>query len=377
MERLDRRYPELDGLRGIAIFMVMAFHFLLVPRWLHVPLLENSGILVTIISHMIHVGWIGVDLFFILSGFLITRILIHTKDKKSYFKNFYARRALRIFPLYYLALLVWIYIEDFFPLGVKNGIDEHYLSYLFSYTSNFLIVHKGWSALPMPLVHFWTLAIEEQYYLIWPIFIHFLNKKSIMILCFVLFLSSLCVRHVFLTNENHLMANIYSFSRLYALIMGSFLALVFHRDFNEKKIAAIGIVSALVIISYLFLAEDFYFKKVEDLVPVVAVFFVSIVALASLPGKYNFTRTLKHALQNPFLVWMGRRSYCFYIVHQFIIVYFVTSGLSIRLMPLVIKNSVFLTFLYYFIFPFAVTAIIGEISWNVFESKFLRLKKYF
>src|SRR5438552_18698600 len=94
-DRSDSHLPALDGLRGVAIFMVLVFHF-----WQSLPNLHLSPTAQRALS-LLSIGQKGVDLFFVLSGFLITGILLRTKSRPRYFRNFYARRALRIFPLYY------------------------------------------------------------------------------------------------------------------------------------------------------------------------------------------------------------------------------------------------------------------------------------
>lgn len=372
-----KRYEELDGLRGVAILMVLTLHFFAFPNWLGGPLLKNPDQLARFIGHIANSGWIGVDLFFVLSGFLITRILTNTKDEDSYFIKFYARRALRIFPLYYLALFLWLILERFFPEKVRTGADEYYLNYLFSYTSNLASAYKGWSIVPIPLQHFWTLEIEEQYYLLWPISIYLFNKKTSILLCFALFLISMILRHYFLFQENHLMAYYFVLSRLYPLVMGSFLGLIFTQDLSEKKIILLGATSLFLLILSSFLITDFSTEKLGRLAPLISVFFTSVVALVCLPGKYQLTRDLKKPFRSSFLIWMGRRSYCFYIIHQPICVYLITSGLFVTCMPPFVGKSSYLLIFYYFIFPFILTAIFAEISWRIIESKILELKKYF
>jgi peptidoglycan/LPS O-acetylase OafA/YrhL len=90
-----QRIPALDGVRGLAVTMLVLSHFMISDHW-HGNAVWN----------VLHGGWLGVDMFFVLSGFLITGILIDTKSSKSYFLNFYKRRTLRIFPLYYFCLLI-------------------------------------------------------------------------------------------------------------------------------------------------------------------------------------------------------------------------------------------------------------------------------
>ena len=160
------RIRELDGLRGIAVLAVINRHYLAwYPR-------AGSAY-----------GWLGVDLFFVLSGFLITSILLGLRKKEHYFKIFYARRALRIFPPYFLALIVYLALS--FGMG-RPGTWGLWLQYVFYYTSLFvgppsqlrsvspvvpLVVAGGLSV-------FWSLSVEEIYYTIWAPVVRFTNQAA-------------------------------------------------------------------------------------------------------------------------------------------------------------------------------------------------------
>jgi len=147
----------LDGLRGIAILIVMLHHFEF--------LLPGGSWMADTVKGIFYTGWSGVDLFFVLSGFLITGILIDTRDAQNYFSSFYARRILRIFPLYY-AVLTLLVIVALHPTQI----------YYYLYLSNWLILIKdGWQ--PNVAGHFWSLAVEEQFYLIWPLCIWLVPKR--------------------------------------------------------------------------------------------------------------------------------------------------------------------------------------------------------
>lgn len=163
----------LDGLRGFAVSFVLLYHFL--PKTLSI---SHNSFLYTFWDTFWLMGWAGVDLFFVLSGFLITGILYKTKHQPSYFKNFYIRRFLRIFPAYYLLIIFSIFF-----------FSEHNVSFWYwLYFSNFDI-ELGIPFHPILCVA-WSLAIEEQYYLIYPSIVYFLNdKKWIFLLIFLIFVS--------------------------------------------------------------------------------------------------------------------------------------------------------------------------------------------
>ena len=151
----------LDGLRGIAIILVMLFHFELYD-------FGEIGL---------GVGWVGVQLFFVLSGFLITRILLadraHTLS--AYLKKFYWRRSLRIFPLYYAYLLVlslaFLFLNFPPTLGEKAP-------WLYSYTYNYTRLSPAWTH-SIFFTHLWSLSVEEQFYLLWPLFIFFVRGRAL------------------------------------------------------------------------------------------------------------------------------------------------------------------------------------------------------
>ena len=145
----------LDGLRGLAVLLVL---------WGHTPL-ELLGAINAKLSFIVQPGYLGVDVFFVLSGFLITRILLADRGKPKALKNFLIRRFLRIFPIYYLTILVLVFIEP-----------GAYLLYSFFYLSNyyFPFVHGDPELFRTPLSHGWSLAVEEHYYLFWPLLVMWL-----------------------------------------------------------------------------------------------------------------------------------------------------------------------------------------------------------
>jgi peptidoglycan/LPS O-acetylase OafA/YrhL len=168
------RIPELDGLRGIAVVMVLIFHY--INNQLS-PLDLESGILSTL-KVTTSFFWSGVDLFFILSGFLIGSILLKYKGQKNYFKTFYIRRFLRIVPVFYLLLICYILLREINIPDPGNFLfrDELPLFPFFLFLQNY--VQAAYDTFgPVPLGPTWSLAVEEQFYLILPSIIFFTPKK--------------------------------------------------------------------------------------------------------------------------------------------------------------------------------------------------------
>ena len=131
------------------------------------------------IQRLTGAGWVGVDLFFVLSGFLITSILYEAKQSDGYFKNFYMRRVLRIFPLYYGVLFVAFAVVPLFhpyQTGFYKTISHNQI-FLWTYLQNYVqLPWEGWAG----FTHFWSLAVEEQFYLVWPAVVFLLNRRALM-----------------------------------------------------------------------------------------------------------------------------------------------------------------------------------------------------
>jgi peptidoglycan/LPS O-acetylase OafA/YrhL len=179
--------PALDGVRAVAFLLVVFAHINLSFGG------ENAGEGWSLwVSKIFRGGWVGVDLFFVLSGFLITRILLDARQTDGYFRNFYARRALRIFPLYYgfLALM--------FALAVVKPDRFHYstadqASLLLYYYNFHAAFHTGLTGVH----HFWSLAVEEHFYLFWPAAVYFLRVRSLAKLSLAMIALSLTLRVMF------------------------------------------------------------------------------------------------------------------------------------------------------------------------------------
>jgi peptidoglycan/LPS O-acetylase OafA/YrhL len=159
--------PSLDGIRALALLMVMAHNAILVDPG---PL----GPVGRLVYKALDTGWVGVTLFFALSGFLITRILLDTREEPGAWRHFMVRRTLRIFPLYYLTLALFFIVLPVLGLQPDSAaMDAPHQWWLWTYTVNWSKPEWSGSA---TFPHFWSLAVEEQFYLVWPLFM--LNVRT-------------------------------------------------------------------------------------------------------------------------------------------------------------------------------------------------------
>jgi peptidoglycan/LPS O-acetylase OafA/YrhL len=214
-----KRIKSLDGVRGLAVSMVIISHLMFLSNY-------NENFLWKFLKN----GWMGVDLFFVLSGYLITSILIASKSKKNYFRNFIIRRTLRIFPLYYAVLIIVLICLFFY----QNGNFQNLVWY-FTYTSNIgMAINDNWLHVGgnLELSHFWSLAVEEQFYLFWPLIIYFIPNKYIPFLAFLMVICGPEIRILIgeWMNSETMAAYVMTPARMDSLAGGALLASLYQND---------------------------------------------------------------------------------------------------------------------------------------------------
>jgi peptidoglycan/LPS O-acetylase OafA/YrhL len=334
---LTRRYlPQLDGLRAIAVLVVLAVHCITVPQ---------QGRVAWVMRHTLSNGWIGVDLFFALSGFLITSILLGEKSQPHYFRNFYARRALRIFPLYYLVILIVAALAPMHPLWP-----------FLTYTSNLwgLITHREW-----PLMgHVWSLAIEEQFYLVWPLLVHRLDARALRRLCWIVIAVTPLLRVAVPPGASYFA----TFCRLDVLAMGALLALTPRIDLRRARIAC-AILSVVCVAMWVTKQLDFrklFFNAIGlTIVDATLTLIVCLAVADALPF-----------LRNRLAIAIGRASYGLYLLHYPIalaVAAYAQQELGDSWTRTLVVAAVSL----------GGTLGLATLSWVAFERPILRLKKRF
>jgi peptidoglycan/LPS O-acetylase OafA/YrhL len=346
---LSRHIPQLDVLRGIAVLMVMLSH---VSG--NVPSLHLNSVF--------HYGWIGVDLFFVLSGFLITGILLRTKGQPGYFTNFYVRRILRIWPLYLCVLAFGFLLVPILQPQLRPTVLEQchpWQSYLF-FIQNLLVPESGKFG---PLQITWSLCVEEQFYLVWPLIVLLCSPKSIVKLAVVAFLVSLGLR--FASAYNWLEIDFYhnTLCRFDGLAMGSLAAIVLPR-LKERTLQLHAPWIAAAAILGLIASVPLGIAKWTS-PAIVSLFFLAIMCLSVAWRRFPEAR---------FLAFTGRISYGLYLLH--VVAYDVVRDQHFRkvlaLTPIIVINDIIVA-----VCSLLLAYGLAWASWKVLESPVLSLKRYF
>lgn len=369
---MSRYVKSLDGVRAVAVLLVMLFHY-------RIYSFGSAGI---------GLGWIGVQLFFVLSGFLITRILLKEKENnlEFYLKKFYWRRSLRIFPLYFGYLFA---VSVVFFITRQPSFLGDKLPYLYTYTFNFTRLFPDWKHSPVS-THLWSLSVEEQFYIFWPFFVYFLSSKSLrigvgsilLLVPFFRWALGYYLSHFGNLQPEAIGEAIYwcTFSHIDAFALGGAVS-VFDLEHKIKKPAYLllgtgllailaGGVNALYLMQY---DPDFEISSlgypiggmhnlqhVWSYTLLNITFAALIVFLLSLQGKKNI-------FTNPLLVSIGRVSYGMYLFHW---VMLAAYSVAVRKLPVAVNSLVLFTVYFFLVYGVAL------VSYHVYEKRFLRLKDW-
>jgi peptidoglycan/LPS O-acetylase OafA/YrhL len=343
----------LDGFRGCAVLLVILFHYL--PR-------AGLGPFVLLASF----GWTGVDGFLVLSAYLITTILHRQQGSSNFFQNFYMRRALRLFPLYYAILLLTVLLTPFFHIQWRLG----HLPFFFYATNLALAWDQSLGSVgPFNFRHFWTLALEEQFYLLWPWFVGSrLSREALIKICWIGMGAALCLR-IILVIQNTNPWFIYESlpTRIDSLFAGAILALV---PLPSVRTAWMGLVGGLAaFVAVVLIAHTMWFSSKPMMTvgySILAVFYTSILALA----LHSSTLVARFLSFKP-LRFYGRYSYGLYLWHYLFsaqIERFVVWMVEIIHIPAIASLLAFAVVLT------GATAI-AVLSFYLIEEPFLRIKR--
>ena len=345
---LPQYVPALDGLRGIAVSLVVIYHC-------HTKL--GDGLL----SRFAEYGWAGVNLFFVLSGFLITGIIIEGREDEHFFRNFYARRALRIWPVYVLLLLLnYVLVPCLLEHNPQHAwritSTAPWLYYALFVQNLFAI------ALPGPIGPTWSLAIEEQFYLVWAPIARRISLRHLVIVLIAAFVASPAIRGW----NTGLLTPTHTLIHLDGLAIGSLIAVLLRMDVFSRPVwrklglagIALGVFGvALMLYRGTAFADTFLALGFGGML---------IAAIVSEPGSGLYARAL--------CAWplksIGTVSYGLYMMH--ILVFVVIGSFEFRMLRYGAWGN------------FAVVAVrivlslaLAALLWFGFEKPILRLKRRF
>ncbi|HUI82065.1 MAG TPA: acyltransferase [Bryobacteraceae bacterium] len=355
------RVAELDGLRGIAILLVLVFHY--APK---------TGPL-RYLGDVFGLGWTGVDLFFVLSGFLITGILLDSVGRPHYYRNFIVRRSLRIFPLYYACLVLYC-VLSFVPdpirwkdfLGVGDG--WWYVGYLGNIQ---VFLKNAWpgAAILTPL---WSLQVEEQFYLTFPLLVWATKRTTLARILVASVIGALVIRIALVVAAPKNLMGTYALMpcRMDALAMGGLVAIAARERPEWLKARWIGWATAVSAATFLLICGFVNSSPWSSLMRTVGYTAIDLAFTGVLVMLLCWRqRQLLGLCRVRFLMWVGTISYGLYLLHM------PAANISHRwIAPLLGIGQSSST---EFFVMMALAMAMAWISWTIFESPILRLKELF
>jgi peptidoglycan/LPS O-acetylase OafA/YrhL len=373
-ETLQRYYvPQLDGLRFFAFLLVFFHHF--IPSQ---PIFGEYPLLGLLLAKVQEFGWAGVDLFLVLSAFLITNLLLleYRRTGTISLRDFYVRRSLRIWPLYYLMVLVGFFVSPLLS-GKYSGVEhqqmmaDHFQPYMV-FLGNFSAGIHNYAGSRF-LSHLWTISLEEQFYLVWPILLVTLigRRKALVAVLSGLLVMSVALRLYWLHGHvGHPFIWTNLFCRLDPLVLGTLLAI--YREGRQGNgdgdVFRYGAGLLLLVVPGFFPAIETHSLHIVWQYLSIAVGFCLILD-ASLAGKVTWPHLI---LTNRSIVWLGKLCYGLYVYHL------VGINFAKRLQKhLPFWDGGELSWLATFSLGLLFTIILAQLSYSLYEKKFLLLKKKF
>lgn len=325
-------------------------------------------------------GVLGVDLFFVLSGFLITGLLLDSKGKANYFRNFYARRTLRIFPLYY-AVLAGIFLVQPLVAVLPPALEEarRHQIWLWTYTANFYIAAQGTWALTY-VSHFWSLAIEEHFYLLWPLIVFGVRRETLEKICLGVVAFGLLERIALMfAGVNELSISVLTPCRIDTLCTGGLLAVMVRREpgalplVRQSGKAAWVLGTAAVVFGAFNMATHRWLEVLHPIRGTLHALFFGALTLISLrpPEGSPIARFFRGRVLRMF----GKYSYGLYVYHGLISYRLIELRAEDRLGSKLGGHAAGVAA--QTVLGVALSLVVSVLSYELFESRLLELKKYF
>jgi peptidoglycan/LPS O-acetylase OafA/YrhL len=370
--------PALDGVRGVAILLVLIHHFS--------PEGAYHNALASIFQPLTGAMTVGVDLFFVLSGFLITGILLRSRTSEHYFRNFYTRRALRIFPLYYFVLILLAVALHAIPSWRSLTALRQAWPWYWFYGTNYLVALHGFGPLDhkqVALGHFWSLAVEEHFYLFWPMIVWLCSDRKLIRVCIALIvIAPLCRAYAMWSGQSILVPYVATQCRMDCLALGALIAVLvqsqtpahlLHRFRWPLALCALASIACFALDGRVVHFRGHPLHLVRPL----AVGEYSFCAFAwggFILLALSSTGLTSRILSQPWLRFFGVYSYGMYMYHR-LILNDLTTWFSMR--RLSYHGKLWTGILPHYALCIGVTALIALASYHLYEKHFLKLKRLF
>ena len=362
-----KRLSQLDGMRGLAVAAVVLHHL---SNILNLDLSNRVNIAVL---DFFHLGWLGVDIFFVLSGFLITGIILKERQQPCFWRNFYLRRAYRILPIFTVVFAVTIFAVHYF--SPQTRITSGYVLAVIFFLANWTVFSPH--HLPI-LQHLWSLAVEEQFYFLWPQVAKRWTKPAVLRLAVFMALMSECLRLVFaMQHRGSGYVLRMTPTRLDGISVGAALAVSLTmpatRQFLFRWWRSIAISAAIAFlvactIMHGRLVDDNNWGQVLGIPPVIVLTAMMIYGAS----ESLLSSGIAYVLNHPILTYLGRRSYALYLIHEPIRYSVQQSRMQGRLAAL--PGGVAMNWLF-FGCVLLVSLLLAELSWRLIESPAQNLRR--
>jgi peptidoglycan/LPS O-acetylase OafA/YrhL len=363
------RIVELDGVRGFALCMVL---------WMHCFLLNPTNVVFRLMNSVGGSMFTAIDLFFVLSGFLITGILIRTREGEHRARNFYVRRVLRIFPAYYCVVLFTFFVYPLFYAPLRGEHLEREAPYFLVYMQNWWYAFHGSVGSWPGVHHLWSMAIEEQFYLVWPLVVWYTRPERLGRLCVAIFAASIALKLILLASGASLdQLFVATYCRLEGLAAGAGIAVLWQTHRTPRPPPWLHVAGGIALLAFLFLI----FRKsgskagnprdmVAHTIAATIVFTWMIYAVVTADPA----TLIRRFFRNPVLRFLGRYSYGIYLIHWVVywqIKYFILDAFGER------QNTSNAVATLAGIVIIAVTIVLALAMYRFLEEPALRLKRYF
>lgn len=343
----EDRKPELDGLRGFVVLLIVFHHYV------NYPLKPADGTVIYYAMIPLRLAWTGVDLFFVLSGFLVGGMLISNRDSTAFFRTFYLRRAYRILPLYLVLLTA-----SYFLFPRVMGVGRPPLLPYLTFTQNFWMALSGTFGV-ITLAVTWSLAIEEQFYLVSPVVVRSIDPGRLWMVIGGCIAAAPLIRVVlrFTVPNGHFMSYVLLFTRMDGLMVGVLIAWLLKRGFAPAKHV---LYRTWVTLGVVMLLIAWFERSLNPLVRILSydvfALFYGATLLIVLRGGLKIVRMKA-------LAYVGVVSYGIYLFHY--PVHRLVRGVAARVGGM--------SFLLTTLTAFVITFVLAVVSWEFFEKRFVRL----